>query len=91
MPPTNDSTVWPEWLNRREASAYLKAVYGIQLGPEALANLAVDGGGPAFYKDGGRIVIYHRPDLDEWAPKRKLRVRSTSELRRIRAEAAKRL
>jgi hypothetical protein len=83
-----ETTIWPDWLSRREASAYLKTVYGIQLGPASLANLAVDGGGPAYYKDGGRRVGYHRRDLDAWAPTRKRRVTSTSELRHGRAEAA---
>jgi hypothetical protein len=58
MPLSYDSTVWPEWQDRREASAYLKKVYGIKLGPAALANLAVKGGGPPFYKDGGKVVTY---------------------------------
>jgi hypothetical protein len=80
-----DTTVWPEWLNRREASAYLRARYGIKLGPAALANLAVEGGGPPYHKDGGRLVSYYRTDLDSWAPKRMRRVKSTSELRQ-RAE-----
>jgi hypothetical protein len=76
-----DSTVWPDWLSRREASAYLRERYGIKLGPAALANLAVDGGGPPMHKDGGRLVAYARADLDAWAPKRMRRVTSTSELR----------
>lgn len=76
------NTVWPKWLTRREASAYLRAVYGIQFGPAALANAAVKGTGPRFRKDGGKLVIYERPDVDAWACKRKSRrVTSTSELR----------
>jgi hypothetical protein len=75
-------------MNRREVSAYLKATFGITLGPAALANLAVDGGGPPFFKDGGRLVRYARTDIDEWAPTRMRRVRSTSELRKAPEEAA---
>jgi hypothetical protein len=87
MSPTDDSTVWPIWLTRRETSLYLSEQHGIRLGPAALANLAVKGGGPPFHKDGGRLVVYYRPDIDAWAPTRSRRVTTTSELRKVRAEA----
>lgn len=82
-----DNIIWPAWLSRREASDYLRARYGIKLGPAALANLAVDGGGPPYHKDGGRLVAYFREDLDAWAPTRMRRVSSTSELRNAPAPA----
>jgi hypothetical protein len=90
--PTEDdimstSTNWPEWLSRREASAYLREQHGIKLGEAALANYAVDGGGPPYHKDGGRRVAYRRDDLDAWAPKRMRRVTSTSELNKRAALA----
>ena len=75
------STSWADWLSRHEASAYLLAVYGIKLGKDALANLAVKGGGPAYHRDGSKRVVYARADLDVWAPKRMRRVTSTGEPR----------
>ena len=73
---------WPDWLGRDGASKYLMEAHGIKFGVAALANAAVKGTGPPFHKDGGKLVTYARPDLDEWASKRKSRrVTSTSELR----------
>lgn len=73
---------WPSWLTRREAAEYLRAVHGMQFGVAALANAATDGTGPPFTKQGGKLVSYWRPDVDEWARTRMSRkVRSTSELR----------
>jgi hypothetical protein len=73
---------WPQWLTRREAADYLWTAHGIQFGVAALANAAVKGTGPAFSKQGGRLVSYWRPDVDEWARTRMSRkIRSTSELR----------
>jgi hypothetical protein len=66
-------------LRRREASVYLRAVWGIERAPATLAKLACIGGGPPFYKD-GRIPIYDRPDLDDWAQSRlSAKMRSTSD------------
>jgi hypothetical protein len=42
-----------------------------------LAKLRVSGGGPTYYKVGGKIVVYDRADLDEWLSAR--RRTSTSE------------
>jgi hypothetical protein len=55
--------------------------YGIKFGVAALANAAVNSSGPAFHKQGGKLVSYLRADVDEWASKRSRRVKSTSELR----------
>ena len=84
--PTHPSSAssWPDWLNRREVSDYLWREHGIRLGVAALANAACDGTGPPFQKDGGKLVSYWRPDVDEWASKRRSRkVTSTSELREV--------
>jgi hypothetical protein len=82
LPGLEDGRVWPQWLSRRETSEYLRLRHGITMGPAALANAAVRGTGPRFQRDGGRLTVYWRPDVDDWARTRKsCRVRSTSELR----------
>jgi hypothetical protein len=53
-------------LRRREASAYLKATWGIDRAISTLNKLACIGGGPAFRKV-GRIPHYDPADLDEFA------------------------
>ena len=53
-------------LRRVEASEYLLNRYGIQRKPGTLAKMAVLGGGPVFRK-AGRIPLYDRADLDQWA------------------------
>jgi hypothetical protein len=74
--------VWPRWLSRQEAAAYLREAHGMRYGPGALANAACEGSGPKFSKQGGKLVSYLRDDLDEFAKLRMSdRVRSTSELR----------
>ena len=82
LPGLDDGRVWPQWLNRRETSEYLRQRHGITLRVAALANAAVKGTGPRFQRDGGRLTVYWRPDIDALARLRKsARVRSTSELR----------
>jgi hypothetical protein len=56
-------------LRRREASGYLKTVWGIERSPATLAKLFCLGGGPVACKD-GRIPLYDPVDLDEWAQSR---------------------
>lgn len=76
------SVNWPERLNRREASLYLRERHGIQASAPTLANFACHGGGPAYRRQGGRLVIYEQVDLDSWAETRLSRkVRATAELR----------
>jgi hypothetical protein len=72
--------VWPHWLTRRETAEYLWVQHGIKFGVAALAKGAMDSSGPAFHKQGGKLVSYLRVDVDEWASLRSRRVRSTSEL-----------
>jgi hypothetical protein len=78
---------WPDWLTRREMSEYLRAVHGIRMSISGLAAMAHRGDGPPFTKD-GRLTSYPRAEADAWAKQRRSPlVRSTRELRRIRAEA----
>jgi hypothetical protein len=78
---------WPAWLTRRELSEYLRTEHGIRLGTSALSAMAIRGDGPPFTKE-GRLTSYPRADADAWAQRRRSPlVRSTRELRRIRAEA----
>src|SRR5262245_18232351 len=81
LPGLADGLVWPDWLSRRETSEYLRKVHGVRMGSAALANAALKGTRPIFQKD-GRLCVYWRPHIDEYARTRKSRpVRSTSELR----------
>jgi hypothetical protein len=54
---------------RTEASRYLKERYGLSVAPATLAKLACIGGSPPFYR-AGRIPIYPRNGLDDWAVNR---------------------
>jgi hypothetical protein len=66
-------------LRRREASAYLKATWGIDRAISTLNKLACIGGGPTFCRD-GRFPLYARSDLDDWArSKIGPKLRSTSD------------
>ena len=51
---------------RSEASIYLLQQHGLQVASATLAKLACVGGGPPFNK-AGRIPLYGRERLDEWA------------------------
>jgi hypothetical protein len=71
-------------LRRREASAYLKTIWGIERSPATLAKLFCVGGGPVACKD-GRIPLYASADLDEWAQSRiGPKLRSSSDRRGAR-------
>jgi hypothetical protein len=68
------------FLRRKEASQYLKEMWGVNCAPSTLAKYAVLGGGPAFRRV-GRIPVYTTDDLDAWVvSKLSPPVRSTSEL-----------
>jgi hypothetical protein len=68
-----------KYLNRRAASEYLLATWGLRRSVNYLAKLAVVGGGPPFRK-GGRNPLYTTDDLDDWAQSKiGPLVRSTSE------------
>jgi hypothetical protein len=53
-------------LRRSEASAYLKAKYGLSYIRQSLAHMAVFGTGPA-YRRVGRYPLYSKTDLDAFA------------------------
>jgi hypothetical protein len=75
-------TTWPPNLRRRDASRYLRMVYGIVVQPSTLAKWhCLRSDGPAAYH-AGRTPLYPPAELDAWAIRRlgPLR-RSTSELR----------
>ena len=55
-----------KYFTRKEASEYLRAVWGLQRSIAYLAKLAVVGGGPAFHK-ANRAPLYTVKDLDAWA------------------------
>jgi hypothetical protein len=60
---------WPPRLRRRDASAYLAEIHGLQEAPTTLAKRACLGGGPVFELF-GRIPYYRTEALDDWAAKR---------------------
>jgi predicted DNA-binding transcriptional regulator AlpA len=51
-------------MRAREAAAYLR------LAPSTLAKFRCQGGGPPFFKAGGRAVIYDRAQIDDWLASR---------------------
>jgi hypothetical protein len=59
------TSTYPKFLPRKDASAYLLATWGLKRSPGYLAKLAVTGGGPPFHKGG----LYAPDDLDGWAAK----------------------
>ena len=70
---------------RPDASNYLREVWGLSYSPRTLAKLAVVGGSPPM-EYAGRFPTYPEAGLDEWAAAKISRpVRSTSELRQLRA------
>lgn len=56
-------------LRRAEASAYLKATWGVDCSPRTLAKYATLGGGPRF-QHAGRFPLYMPAELDAWATAR---------------------
>jgi hypothetical protein len=60
---------WPPRLRRREASAYLVEVHGVQEAPTTLAKKACLGGGPVF-ELWGRFPYYRTEALDSYAESR---------------------
>jgi hypothetical protein len=67
----------------RGASEYLWKDFGIRQSPATLKKKRSIGGGPAFRKTSGRLVIYERRSLRQWAnTQRSPLLASTSELPR---------
>ena len=54
-----------KYLNRANGAAYVRDVRGLPCAPNTLEKLASTGGGPTFYKFGGR-AFYLQTDLDAW-------------------------
>ena len=48
------------WLTTEEAAAYLRC------SKRTLEGYRRTGGGPVYCRQGGRVVFYHRDDLDAW-------------------------
>jgi hypothetical protein len=59
---TSDQSVF---MRRQQAGTYCSKTYGFGA-PRTLAKLAVAGGGPEFHK-AGRIVLYTKAAIDNWA------------------------
>jgi hypothetical protein len=58
-----------KYLRRTEASAYLRAQWGLSYSPSTLAKLACGGDAPTHHRC-GRVVLYAPTDLDQWAAAR---------------------
>ena len=72
------------FLSRKDASDFLSREWGIKRTVKTLAKLASTGGGPAYRKDGIR-VLYDPADLDLWALKTlSPRVASTAEFAELK-------
>lgn len=52
-------------LRRKAASRYIKETHGIDIAPQTMARLAVEGGGAPFKKF-GRFPYYEPDELDRW-------------------------
>ncbi len=75
----------PPGLDRKQASQYLLARYGIRQAPATLAKKACTGDGPAFHLVNKR-PLYPQKELDEYAQRHLGRlVKSTSEYARAHA------
>jgi len=57
------------FLNTKEASAFLKNEFGLDLSEATLATMRCRGGGPA-YRKWGRIPVYTPPNLRKFARER---------------------
>lgn len=59
------SVTQPRFMRRKQAGDYLTNKYGFGAA-RTLAKLVVTGGGPEFHK-AGRIVLYTKEAIDNWA------------------------
>lgn len=74
--PTQRTKPQKEWLSRKEAAIYLTQI-GCRIAHKTLENLSANnnaGKGPAFTRNGWKMVQYRREDLDIWAAARMVRV-----------------
>ena len=75
-------------LLRREAAAiYVREKFGIPCARSWLAKLACVGGGPS-YRLAGRIPLYAKTDLDNWATSRLSRGEEYGGVRKLPGKAA---
>lgn len=56
-------------LRRKDVPAYLAEKHGIDIAYATLEKLAVNGGGPPMQYN-GRIPLYAKADIDQWAEAR---------------------
>lgn len=69
---------WPPKLRRAEAARYLREVHGIPVQPSTLAKwFCTSSTGPNAFL-AGRIPLYPRDALDDWATKRLGPLRSST-------------
>jgi hypothetical protein len=69
---------WPPNLRRRDASQYLRQVYGLTVAPSTLAKwFSLRSDGPPAYL-AGRVPLYPRDRLDAWAAKRLGQLRTST-------------
>ena len=67
-------------LRRKAAARYIKETHGIDIAPQTMARMAVQGGGGAPYRKFGRYPYYDPDELDRWVISRLgARQRSTSD------------
>lgn len=59
----------PTYINRRNAAAFVRDELGLSCAPNTLEKMATTGGGPTFYKFGGR-AFYKKEDLIAWVNSR---------------------
>ena len=74
--PTQRAKPPKDWLSRKEAAIYLTSI-GCRIAPKTLQNLSANNNqakGPAFVRNGWRMVQYRREDLEAWARARMVRV-----------------
>jgi hypothetical protein len=67
----------PCLLSRRDACAYIEGQFGIRYSPNYLTRLASTGGGPTYYRVGGKVG-YDKADLEAWVRARSVKVLSTA-------------
>jgi excisionase family DNA binding protein len=55
-----DTPFFSPWMTTDEAARYTRC------STRTLEGYRIRGGGPAYHRHDGRIVFYHRDDLDAW-------------------------
>jgi hypothetical protein len=68
-----------KYLTRREAAAYIKDRFGQPCSAAVLAQHAVDGTGPIYFRF-GRAALYTPEDVARWCEERAKPIRRSSEI-----------